>query len=402
VVCPLCQVKLVASSEEECIAHMASCTGFQARHPANVDGTSQSLGQNAAGSSAGSGMAGGGGASATTHAGYYVPGEDVVVLQGLEARPELNGKLAVVLGWHMSRGRWGVEILPSGVEGGTDAGTDGAQMRIRPKNLRWAGRISAGLGSTVLVEEASVECTAFPPGFARRPLFGGQFGIQVPTSGWMDTHAVEKNGLSVDGNELFVSEKALLGPGFAIISIRQPTSRPARLSAAESLRAYVAHNEEGNRLEETAAPQRVLQSKRHVTYSMSFTTTSQQHQPAGDGSAAAAVGTVTSTSMAALFEVGSSHDVYIIMSNTATEDLDWLQLICSFADCRARSGSSGAGDGAGAGASAEAGPGAGAGASSIKGSRQYWANAVAAGAAANGGGGAGGHDGGSGRGAAGM
>lgn len=162
-VCPLCQVKLVASSEEECIAHMASCTGFQARHPANVDGTSQSLGQNAAGSSAGSGMAGGGGASATTHAGYYVPGEDVVVLQGLEARPELNGKLAVVLGWHMSRGRWGVEILPSGVEGGTDAGTDGAQMRIRPKNLRWAGRISAGLGSTVLVEEASVECAYFIP-----------------------------------------------------------------------------------------------------------------------------------------------------------------------------------------------------------------------------------------------
>lgn len=55
-------------------------------------------------------------------------------------------------------------------------------------------------------------------------MFGGQFGIQVPTSGWMDTHAVEKNGLSVDGNELFVSEKALLGPGFAIISIRYRTS----------------------------------------------------------------------------------------------------------------------------------------------------------------------------------
>ena len=46
-----------------------------------------------------------------------------------------------------------------------------------------------------------------PAGFARRPLFEGQFGFVVPSTGWMDTHAVEKNGLSVDGNELFVSNK---------------------------------------------------------------------------------------------------------------------------------------------------------------------------------------------------
>ena len=152
-VCPLCKVQLVASSEEECIAHMASCTGFYARHPANADGTSQSLGRDGA-------AAAGAASGFVNHVGFYVPGEDVVELHGLEGKPALNGKLAVVLGWFLSRGRWGVELLPGPGGGGATPPADRAQLKIKPQNLKWAGRITAGAGETVLLEEASQDCTA--------------------------------------------------------------------------------------------------------------------------------------------------------------------------------------------------------------------------------------------------
>ena len=93
----------------------------------------------------------------------------------------------------------------------------------------------------------------------------------------------------------------------------------------------------------------------------------------------------TATSTAAVLEVGSGQDVYITMSNAATEDLDWIELICSFVDCRARRVGT-----------AVTVP------TTIEGSRQFWANAKDGGGGGEGGGrsgGGGGIGGGSGAGA---
>jgi hypothetical protein len=268
--CPLCQETLVATSEAECIAHMAACTGFKARHPTNPDGSSQSAGM---GESSGGGGSGGGGGARAPHSGYFVPHVDVVELAGLKAQPALNGRLALVLGWFRKGGRWAVELLGAEDADAAGGGGDGGQvppaaapqapaghrLKVKPANMVWVGTSSSTTpppppGATTgtvpstttpsdAVDRTTPQCTA---GCVRRPLFGGDFGVEIPSDGWLDTHAAGTGAKPQHGAAIFVGEGAVAGVEYATITINQPVTRPAwaQVAAADALRAFANEGEQ--------------------------------------------------------------------------------------------------------------------------------------------------------------
>eukprot|EP01047_Picozoa_sp_COSAG01_P045081 COSAG01_NODE_4127_length_5326_cov_3.238569_11_plen_374_part_00 len=170
--CPLCGQMIIATNQDECVAHMEHCAAFVGVHGA--DGTSEPdvsyLTENVRGAN---GAAGEAAATSDMDDMLVLPPGSAVVLEGLGRAPELNGLCGCVESWDREAGRYRVRV-----EGRERA------LGVRPRHCRRVAHPAAAAAVGMAMGSAQCNGNGRPPDVKHEPVTGDAQAPQDGDGGW--------------------------------------------------------------------------------------------------------------------------------------------------------------------------------------------------------------------------